>query len=219
MASKQDGGGSPQPKPEAPGTFERREEPRHHTVRFTAKLIDEVGENLCLLRDISAEGMMANVYSDMHVDEQVLVEFPNGQRVRATLIWRHDDSAGFQFTKTIDIDRLLHRENDELPRRAPRIHFETLARIILEESSHLVRVQDISLGGAKLETGPVGLSGDHLRIQFDGLPIKSVCIRWVDEGHIGVKFDHPMSFDELCVWLNARRPRHHHEDGDADRSA
>ena len=186
---------------------ERREAERHHTVRFTAKLTDDCGETLCLLRDISAEGMKANIYTDLHVDEEALVEFPNGQRIASKLVWAREGEAGFRFVQPIDLDRLLHPTSKDPPRRPPRIHFETVARLVCGMESKLVRVLDISLGGAKLETGPVGLSGDHVTVQFDGLPTKGAWIRWTDGRRIGVQFDCPMSFDELCTWLNARRSR------------
>jgi len=186
---------------------ERREQERHHAVRFTAKLTDDSGESLCLLRDISAEGMKANIYSDMHIDDEALVEFPNGQRIASKLVWAREGVAGFRFVQPIDLDRLIHPTNEDPPRRSPRIHFETVARLVCGMESKLVRVLDISLGGAKLETGPVGLSGDHVSVQFDGLPAKGAWIRWTDGRRIGVQFDCPMSFDELCTWLNARRTR------------
>ncbi|TXC74012.1 PilZ domain-containing protein [Sphingorhabdus soli] len=198
-------------KPAAAGrsgaTRERRGQERHHAVRFTAKLTDHSGEMLCLLRDISAEGMKANIYSDLHVDEEALVEFPNGQRIASKLVWAREGEAGFRFVQPIDLERLLHPTKEDPPRRSPRIHFETVARLVCAMESKLVRVLDISLGGAKLETGPVGLSGDHVTVQFDGLPTKGAWIRWTDGRRIGVQFDCPMSFDELCTWLNARRSR------------
>lgn len=59
---------------------ERRHGARHIAVMRVAKLHTRHGEELCLVRNISAGGLMANIWSDLTIGDLLIAEFKSGHR-------------------------------------------------------------------------------------------------------------------------------------------
>src|SRR3546814_11435706 len=85
----------------------RQSERRVVTVRWVAKITSGKGQELCLIRNISAGGIMANIYSTHEVGEQIGIEIRSGQQLDGEIVWMRDGCIGVQFANEIDVDDML----------------------------------------------------------------------------------------------------------------
>ena len=91
----------------APQPPERRRDPRHLTILRVGALIGPQGRELCLIRNISAGGLMAHAYSPHKLGERVSVELKTKQAMDGEVIWVSDSNIGVQFDAPIDVAELL----------------------------------------------------------------------------------------------------------------
>src|SRR3546814_2045859 len=78
------------------------------------------------------------------------------------------------------------------------------ASVRLGKLYHKVEVRDISQGGVKVRINDWTCVGKPAVVTVENLrPVKGI-IRWYREGHAGIIFDKPLSFQELAEWLGKR---------------
>lgn len=201
-------------------TPDRREHARHVTVMRVAKLYTPDSEELCLVRNLSAGGMMTHVYSGVTVGTRVTVEFRSGWIVPGKIQWREDDVAGVQFDQPIDcLDLLTGRGTLPLDfrARAPRVKLEMRARIRIGARYRSIVLHDISQGGAAVEPGAPEELGAAVVLMVPGLPPATGTLRWVRDGRAGIAFDVPLQLETLGRWLSdvqERRARGEVDSGD-----
>jgi hypothetical protein len=197
---------------------ERRRHARQVTVLRVAKLYTPAGEELCLVRNISAGGMMAHLYSDLAINTVVTVEFKSGWVVPARVLWRRDDLGGMRFNQPVDCDDLLsgattmpfhHRA------RAPRINLEVRARIRVDADYHSVTLHNIAQGGANIACSAALTLGDGLVLMVPGLVPLTGTVCWQRDGHAGITFDNPVSLEVLGRWVTMMRSRLPGQGGDS----
>ena len=90
--------------PEPP---ERRCDERFITILRVGVLIVDGRRELCLMRNISAGGLMAHVYSLVEEGQRVTVELKSNQAIGGTIAWVRGANAGIAFDDNVDIAALL----------------------------------------------------------------------------------------------------------------
>jgi len=184
---------------------ERRQNTRHVTVLRVAKLQTVRSEELCLVRNISAGGLMAHIYSELNIGEPVTAEFKSGQSVSGRVLWRREGLAGIQFNETVNASRLLADSHDystssQQP-RAPRVGVDVRARVRVGAHYHSVKMCNISQSGGRISPGAQFESGQKLVLMLTGLPPIAGCVRWTNKDHAGIAFDNPIAFEVLARWV------------------
>jgi hypothetical protein len=183
---------------------DRRQQARHVTVLRVAKITTRHSEQLCLVRNISAGGLMAHIYSDLSVGDPVITEFKSGHAIGGRVLWRRDGLAGIQFNERVNAAHILAGD-DYAPtlrqQRAPRVGLNAAARIRIGIQYRNVSLCNISQGGASIRPGQVGDTGQKLVLIVDGLPPIAGTIRWHDCDQAGIEFDIPIPFDVLAQWV------------------
>ncbi|MDQ4088332.1 MAG: PilZ domain-containing protein, partial [Pseudomonadota bacterium] len=138
------------PKPER----ERRRDERQLTILRVGVLVVEGERELCLIRNISAGGLMAHVYREVRKDQRVTVELKSGQQIGGRVVWTAGRNAGIAFDAPIDVAELLANPprlaNGWRP-RLPRVEVDRLATLRVGAGMCWVQVRDVSQGGVKLE--------------------------------------------------------------------
>ena len=187
-------------------TAERRRQERYVTVLRVAKLTTPHSEEFCLVRNISAGGMMAHIYSELEVGDPVRAEISSGQPISGKILWRREGVAGIGFDERVDPASILAGESRApVPPRAPRVGIEVRARIKIGTHYRFVTLCNISQGGASISPPEPGELGQKLILMANGLPPIAGVVRWQDQGHAGIKFDTPLSFDLLAKWVPTLR--------------
>ena len=192
---------------QAPPPPERRQQRRHLTILRVGSLFVDDKRELCLIRNISAGGLMAHVYSTLDVGQGIEVELKSNQRIAGTVTWMQDNNAGITFDAPIDVEDMLAShtvlENGWQP-RLPRVEIDCLATLRVGASLYGVSTRDISQGGIKVDIDERLEEGLPTVLTLDGFrPIEGV-VRWYQDGICGIAFNQVIPFRELMTWLRAR---------------
>jgi hypothetical protein len=160
---------------------------------------------LCLIKNISAGGMMIRAYCDLEPGRKLTVELKCGQPVSGTVSWVREPYAGIAFDALIDVIDILSTSQEGPRPRLPRIEAHCAGTIRDGAFTHRVRVSDISQGGAKIRCDLTLLSGSPVVLTLPGmLPIAGVAC-WSDGEHMGMSFNRLLPLAEMVQWLKERR--------------
>ena len=90
-----------------PQPSERRSSERHIKILRVGTVIVDGRRELCLIRNISAGGVMAHVYSQLTPGQHVAIELKTSQPVTGRVVWTRGGNAGIQFDCPVDVAELL----------------------------------------------------------------------------------------------------------------
>ena len=187
-----------------PQPQERRRDPRHLTILRVGALISPAGRELCLIRNISAGGLMAHVYSNHANGEQVSVELKGNEPIAGRVAWAEESNIGIQFDAQIDVAEMLSNntslENGLQP-RLPRVEVDRLATLRCGARLCGVNTRDISQGGVKVETDEPLELGAQVVITMEKFRPTAGVVRWCGGGLAGIAFHQLLPFGELMAWL------------------
>lgn len=188
-----------------PAPPDSRHDERHLTLfRVGALIVDERRE-LCLIKNVSASGMMIRAYSTLAEGQRVSVELKQGQLVRGEVRWVREHNVGIAFDQRIDVVELLSASMDGPRPRMPRVEIKCGASVRQGSNMSLIKAHDISQGGIKLESQRVLTTGDDVVVNLPGLPPLQGTVRWSDGNLYGISFNHLLALSELVEWLHGQR--------------
>jgi hypothetical protein len=190
----------------APPPPDRRRQQRHLTILRVGALTVGGTRELCLVRNISAGGVMAHVYRHLAVGTRVEVEIKNDEPIAGKVVWEADTNVGIAFDQKIDVPDLLATSKllgDGRRARRPRVEVNRLAKLRCGASVYFVNALDISQGGVKvaMEEG-LPIDADVV-VTLDGFRPLPGIVRWVREGYCGISFIQVIPIAELCGWLRS----------------
>lgn len=190
-----------------PAPSERRESERQLTLFRVGSLVIGERRELCLIKNISAGGMMIRAYCAIEPGTRVSVELKCGEAVAGSVLWVEGDSLGVAFDQPVDVVEMLATSMEGPRPRMPRIEVDCLASIREGADVHRVVVRDISQGGLKVATEKTLAIGGEVMVTLVGLaPIAGV-VRWSDSGCYGVTFNRVLPLPLLVGWLHEQRER------------
>jgi hypothetical protein len=185
---------------------ERREDERLIKILRVGTLIVDGRRELCLIRNISAGGVMAHVYSKLLPGQQVTIELKATQPVSGRVVWVDEAEAGIKFDSLVDVAELLANpavlDNGWRP-RTPRVEIDRMATLRAGARTYWVHARDISQSGVKVETDNPPPADTEIVVALDGLrPIAGI-VRWSSDTACGVAFNQLIPFGELIAWLKS----------------
>ncbi len=184
---------------------ERREGERHLTLyRVGSVTIDERRE-LCLIKNISAGGMMIRAYCAIPLGQKLTVELKSGQPIHGQVSWVRGQNLGVSFDRQIDVIEILSASMEGPRPRMPRIEVVCHATVREGAASYRMRVCDVSQGGVKVETATILAKGSDVVVSLPGLAVQHGVVRWVDEGFCGITYNRLLPLPELVGWLQDQR--------------
>ena len=189
---------------EPPQPSERRDGERHLTLFRAGALVIGGHRELCLIRNISAGGMMLRLFTPVEVGQHVGVELKNGVPIAGSISWVKDGQVGIAFEQPIDVLEMLSSEEGPRP-RMPRIETDAMMQVREGASTYRVRACDISQGGVKVEAATDLTVDAQVVISLPGLAPQPGVVRWVSGGLAGLSFNRPLALPELVGWLRSRR--------------
>lgn len=189
---------------EVPAPPERRSSERHLKILRVGTLIVGGRRELCLIRNISAGGLMAHVYSRLVPGARVEVELKTRQPVAGRVVWVREANAGIQFDGKMDVAELLANptvlDNGWRP-RTPRVEVDRMATLRAGARTWWVNARDISQSGVKVEADQPPEPGSEVVVALEGFrPIAGV-VRWSRDADCGIAFNQLIPFGELIDWL------------------
>jgi len=182
---------------------DQRTDARHRTVLQVAKLATVHGDQLCILRNVSAGGLEAVVYCDLAVGDPVQFELRTGRDMAGRVVWAKGSSIGVAFDRKVPIlAYLTHQAIQEMGRRArpPRVRIDEQGVLRVAEREFPIGIVDASQGGMRIRTDRVLVAGGPCQIVADGLGERGALVRWCRDGEVGVQLKQPLSFHEFAQW-------------------
>ena len=189
----------------APEPVERRDSERHLTLFRVGSVTIGERRELCLIKNISAGGMMIRLYCSIAEGTPVTVELKSGQPINGNIGWTRDQNAGIAFDQPIDVIDILSTSMDGARPRVPRV--ETDCYATLRDGANVIRVRicDVSQGGAKIASEAVLPPGADIVIGLPGLEPQRGIACWSKDGFTGITFNRLIPLGELVAWLQQQR--------------
>ena len=189
----------------APEPLERRDNERHLTLFRVGTIMVDDRRELCLIKNISAGGMMVRAYCDLKPGCNISVELKRGEQIQGTVSWVSDGSAGIEFDKQVDVVELLATSMEGPRPRMPRVEVRCIASVRQGSQVYGMRAHDISQGGLKVESNRDLEIGSDVVVTLPGLPTQTGVVRWREGRCYGITFNRLVALRDLVVWLQAQR--------------
>jgi hypothetical protein len=198
---------------EAPARPDRRHDERYVSLLRVGALVMRGRRELCLIRNISAGGMMIRPYSPIMPGTQLSVELKHGEAVQGTAQWSDRGLVGVAFDEQIDVLALLSAPGDGPRPRMPRIDLDCSALLRRDGDVFRVRVVNISQGGICVKTDADLSVDSNVVVSLTGLHAAAGVVKWRDDTCYGVGFNRVYPVNELMSFLKEQQ-----RDGDARRA-
>lgn len=190
-----------------PGMPERRHDERHMSLLRVGSLVIADRRELCLIRNISAGGMLIRVYSAITAGTRVSIELKQGEPVHGTTLWAQDELVGVSFDAPIDVLSLITTPANAPRPRMPRLEIHCTAWVRDDAVVHRTRVVNISQGGVRVEA-PNGLPvGAQVTVTLPGLSPEQGVVRWNDGEACGITFNRVLALSQLVAWVGDQQER------------
>ena len=186
-----------------PAAPDRRAEDRYLSLFRVGTLTIGDRRELCLIRNVSAGGMMIRPYCEIESGTRLSVELKQGEPVEGIAQWVKDDCLGVTFDEPIDVLALLSAEDGPKP-RMPRIEIDSTASIRVEADVYRARVENISQGGMKVECQADLPIGPEVIVSINGLEAFRAIVRWKNGDSYGITFNRVLPLPVLVNWLRAQ---------------
>lgn len=188
-----------------PEPCDRRESERHLTLLRVGSINLGERRELCLIKNISAGGMMIRIYCPIAEGTPVSIELKSGQPVSGTANWVRDHHVGVAFNQPVDVIEILSTSADGPRPRMPRIEVNCVATIRDGANHYRLPLSDISQGGLKLRGDPPLERGSVLSVSLPGLDPQPAALRWRQDGQVGISFNRLVALVDLVNWLQGVR--------------
>ncbi len=189
--------------PPEPG--ERRDGDRHLTLFRVGSITIGERRELCLIKNISAGGMMIRAYCPIPEGSALSIELKSGQPVTGRATWIKDHNVGVAFDEAVDVIEILSASAGGPRPRMPRIEVDCLATVRDGANIYRLPVCDVSQGGIKVKGDPLLEHGCDLSVSLPGLRPQPAALRWREDGHLGISFNRLIPLAELVAWLQGVR--------------
>lgn len=187
-----------------PAPPERRGAERHLKILRVGTLVVEGRRELCLIRNISAGGLMAHVYSPVVPGQRVMVELKTRHPVPGRVVWVREANAGVAFDAAMDVAELLANPavlDDGWRPRTPRVEIDRMATLRAGARTYWVHARDISQSGVKVETDHPPAPDTEIVLALEGFRPLAGVVRWSKDDSCGIGFNALIPFGELIDWL------------------
>ena len=188
---------------------DRRRSVRHAAINQVAKIRLATGrEELCLLRDISAEGMKAEVYIPLEVGAQIDVELRTAHNARGRVVWAVEKEIGVAFDAPIPAAAMLAHcsfEENGASLRPPRLKVNLRGLLRIGADARMVNIGNISQAGLQVEEPKPISAGTACSVALPGLPARAASICWWREGHAGLMLTEAFDYATFARWRAGSR--------------
>jgi hypothetical protein len=184
---------------------ERRHGDRLTTLYRVGSLVTAGSRELCLIRNISAGGMMVRAFCPIPEGARLSVELKCGQSISGTVSWVRDIHVGIRFDNAIDVIDILSTSAEGPRPRLPRIEVDSLITLREGASTYRLRTCDISQGGMKVQCATPLVVGSDVVTTLAGIDPQPGVVRWAGDDQMGIEFNRLLALPTLVGWLREQR--------------
>ena len=191
--------------PPAPAAEDRRNGERHLTLFRVGSVTIGDRRELCLIKNVSAGGMLIRAYCHIEPGTPLSVELKQGKPVSGRASWVRDNCVGIAFDSPVDVVELLAASMDGPRPRMPRVEVRCLVTVRDGADLHRAWACDISQGGLKIQTKTPLATGADVVVSLPDLEPQPAVVRWSEDGFYGITFNRLLPLATLVAWLQAQR--------------
>lgn len=184
---------------------DRRRGDRYVTLLRVGAVAIDGRRELCLIRNISAGGMMIRPYSPIVPGTAVRIELKHGEAVSGIAQWSNEGLVGVAFDQPIDILSLLATPGDAPRPRMPRIELDCSALIRSDGDVFRAQVINVSQGGICVSTSSALQVNGDVVVSLPGLHSAAGVVKWRDGDDYGIGFNRVYPIDELMRFLKEQQ--------------
>ena len=184
-----------------PAQPDRRADERYVRLLRVGAIMVEGRRELCLIRNISAGGMMIRAYSEIATGTPLQVELKHGDPVCGTVQWVENGLTGVTFSQPIDVLQILSPAGEGPRPRLPRIEIECTAWVRQDADVLRSRVTNVSQGGVRVQTAGQLIVGGDVVVTLPGLTPAAGVVKWCQGDCYGISFNRALILSDLVEWL------------------
>lgn len=188
-----------------PDCAERRGGDRLTTLYRVGSLSIGGQRELCLIKNISAGGMMVRAYCHIPAGTRLTVELKCGQPIAGVVNWTRDLHVGIGFEDPIDVLDILGNGAGANRPRLPRIAIDRFVAVRDGALTHRLRLCDISQGGMKVQCDAGLASGSDVVVTLAGMEPLHGVVRWAADGQVGINFNAMLALPLLVAWIHEQQ--------------
>lgn len=177
------------------------------TILRVGKLTIGKFEELCLIRQVGAGGVMAHIHVPLTARQRVQIELGRDRAFWGTVLWVKDGTAGIGFDADIELEELLARSGgvgDDYRSSGPRLNLDCGATLRVGSRFYRVRVHDLGQNGVGVSFPGVLAEGQEVVVTLQGFqPVQGAAV-WCRNGRAGIAFHRPLGLEALTRWLHDR---------------
>ena len=191
--------------PAAPKPVQRRKSDRHLSLLRVGSLVIGERRELCLIKNVSAGGMLIRTYSHIEPGTHVSIELKQGEPLSGSVLWNRNDCIGVAFDTPVDVLELISVSVDGPRQRLPRVAVDCTAWLRDGGTIHRTKTVNVSQGGLRITSREELPVGADVIITLNGLaPIPGV-LRWKDCDDYGISFNRSVALPVIVNWLREQQ--------------
>lgn len=191
----------------APRPPDRRSSDRYVSLLRVGALLIGDRRELCLIRNISAGGMMIRAYSPVEPGTPVRVELKHGEAIAGIAQWVEGGLTGVAFNEPIDVLALLATSAEGPRPRMPRIELDCSAWLRADADVCRARAVNISQGGMCLHCKVEIPLGAQVIVSLPDLQPLAGVLKWRSGEACGIGFNRVLAVGELMEFLQKQKHR------------
>jgi len=183
--------------PDVAALMDQRAAPRFTSLIRAAKLICELGEFVCVVRDVSSTGVRLRCFHSVPREPGLQLELQNGDRFAIEWVRGEGYEASFRFPREVSIERLV-RDDMGFPRRPLRLNISIPLTLRTIERSVPAITCNVSQQGCRIESSAPLALAQALIIESEQLPGIRAKVRWRRGATYGLVFDDTFSLIDFA---------------------
>ncbi|MBV7258739.1 PilZ domain-containing protein [Erythrobacter crassostreae] len=170
-----------------------------------AKIVGQSGEYLCLMDDCSAMDIGLGFLHAPPPEPRLLLQLENLLTFPIERVWTGKRRAGYRFAGEVQLDDFA-AGTGTFDARPIRLKIAARAVIVDGSESKDVQLINLSRGGAQFESSANHQMHRLVGFSFGDFPQALGSILWEKDNRFGMKFQHPLSIEELAGAALALQP-------------
>lgn len=160
-------------------------------------------EELCLLRDVSPEGLKAEIYIAVARDAHIEIELRTGHCIGGKIAWIDGAMIGVAFDEPMPMSAMLAHcsFDDRLGKlRPPRLAVDMHGLLRVDFQERVVRIGNLSQAGMQITAVAPLDAGASCAIALPGLAPRAATVRWCRGDQAGLMLADPFDYAEFAAW-------------------
>ncbi|TMM48302.1 PilZ domain-containing protein [Qipengyuania marisflavi] len=177
---------------------EQRAVPRYTSLIRAAKIVSAQGEFVCVIRDVSQEGVKLRTFHDLPMCKQIALELQNGECFELEKVSEDGREANFRFDGSVAVEQLIH-ESWAFPKRQLRLNLAMPLVLTTLTARHEAIAENLSQQGARVDCEAQFAIDQTVRIQGEQLPEIRAKVRWRRDHSYGLVFDNTFTLRDFSL--------------------